>query len=364
MRILFHLGHPAHFHLFKRTIIELKSKGYDTDILIKKKDVLEELLESSQMSFHNLLPTGRKSTKMGIAYGQIKQDLKMLLFCLKKRPDLLVGTSVAISHVGKVLGIPSINVNEDDAEAVPLYAKFTYPWATVILAPFVTSMGKWQNKTINYNGFHELAYLHPNHFTPDINIVKKYIDTNKPYYILRFSNLDAHHDTGISGINEQLAKELISILSPTGNIVITSEREIGQDLEEYRLSIDPIDIHHVIAFATLFIGDSQTMAAEAGVLGTPFIRFNDFVGRIGYLRELEDKYQLGFGIKSANKNQFIEMVKNLVEIPDIKLQYSEKRKKMLFEKIDTSKFLFWFIDNYPESKKIREENQDYQKRFK
>jgi len=43
-------------------------------------------------------------------------------------------------------------------------------------------------------------------------------------------------------------------------------------------------MHHVMAFASLYIGDSQTMAAEAGVLGVPFVRFNDFVGRIGYLR--------------------------------------------------------------------------------
>ena len=33
--------------------------------------------------------------------------------------------------------------------------------------------------------------------------------------------------------------------------------------------------------------------------GLPFVRFNDFVGRIGYLRELEDTYHLGFGIKAS-----------------------------------------------------------------
>ena len=58
-------------------------------------------------------------------------------------------------------------------------------------------------------------------------------------------------------------------------------------------------MHHVMAFASLYIGDSQTMAAEAGVLGVPFVRFNDFVGRIGYLRELEDVYQLGFGVHAS-----------------------------------------------------------------
>ena len=44
------------------------------------------------------------------------------------------------------------------------------------------------------------------------------------------------------------------------------------------ININPLDIHHVMSFASIYIGDSQTMAAEAGVLGTPFIRFNDFVG--------------------------------------------------------------------------------------
>lgn len=55
----------------------------------------------------------------------------------------------------------------------------------------------------------------------------------------------------------------------------------------------------MMAFASLYIGDSQTMAAEAGILGVPFVRFNDFVGRIGYLRELEDKYELGYRIKAT-----------------------------------------------------------------
>lgn len=58
-------------------------------------------------------------------------------------------------------------------------------------------------------------------------------------------------------------------------------------------------MHHVMAFASLYIGDSQTMAAEAGVLGVPFVRFSDFVGRIWYLRELEDKYELGYGIHAT-----------------------------------------------------------------
>ena len=66
------------------------------------------------------------------------------------------------------------------------------------------------------------------------------------------------------------------------------------------LEIDPKHMHHIMAFSSIYIGDSQTMAAESGVLGVPFIRFNDFVGKIGYLKDLEDNYKLGYGIKTKN----------------------------------------------------------------
>ena len=58
-------------------------------------------------------------------------------------------------------------------------------------------------------------------------------------------------------------------------------------LEKFKIRIKPDDIHHVLYFAEMFIGDSQTMAAEAAVLGTPSLRFSDFTGKLNYLNELE-----------------------------------------------------------------------------
>ncbi len=364
MRVLFQLGHPAHFHLFKLTIRNLIDSGNAVDILIKKKDILEKLLIDSDLKFHNILPEGRKNSKMGIAIGQLKQDFGLIKFCMKSRPDIMVGTSVAISHAGKLLNIPSINVNEDDAEAVPLYAKLTYPWATTIVAPFVCSTSKWKAKTINYDGYHELAYLHPNHFKPDINIANKYVDTKKAFFIIRFSNLTAHHDTGVQGINTGMAMRLVEMLEPYGNIIITSEKKIDEKLEQYRKPVDVLDMHHLMAFAKIFIGDSQTMAAEAGVLGVPFIRFNDFVGRISYLTELEDKYNLGFGIKPGTSEKIFETVEKLLQTENLKEVYQKRREQMLSEKIDTAKFLTWLIGNYPDCLSTIREDPDYINRFK
>ena len=146
-------------------------------------------------------------------------------------------------------------------------------------------------------------------------------------------------------------------------------------------------MHHVMAFASLYIGDSQTMAAEAGVLGTPFVRFNDFVGRIGYLRELEDVYQLGYGIHASvltddstiRRNDgtlqpngleaLYATVKQLVTMPseERKALFSSRREKMLADKIDYAKFLTWFIENYPQSvqeTKNNDVNSNFWQQFK
>lgn len=101
----------------------------------------------------------------------------------------------------------------------------------------------------------------------------------------------------------------------------------------------------------------------------PFVRFNDFVGRIGYLRELEDKYELGYGIHASvlpadspirrndgsvqpsGVEEFYKRVEQLVAMPSDERRklWSERRKQMLSDKVDCAKFLTYFIENYPQS---------------
>jgi uncharacterized protein len=362
MRILFYLGHPAHFHLFKNVIVNL-SDNHKIFILTKKKDILDELLNNSGLAYNNILPEGRKDTKFFIATGLIKRDYRMFKFCRKNKPDVMVGTSPEICHVGKLLNIPSINVNEDDAAAVPLYAKFCYPYATDILTPDSCDNGKWNIKSVKYNSYHELAYLHPDVFKPDLKVLDKY-NIKRPYYILRFSALNAYHDAGVKGINKDIASNIISKLISQGNIYITAEAKLDAEFERFRLKINPLDIHNVLSYCEMYIGDSQTMAAESAVLGVPSLRLNDFVGKLGYLEELENKYHLTFGFKSDNSSGLLNKIDELLNLSNIKNLWLENRNKMLLEKIDTTKFFSWFIENYPGSKSIIKENPEYQYKFK
>lgn len=347
MRILIYLGHPAHFHNYKNTIAALKSRGHEVAVLIKKKDILEDLLQNAGIPYHNILKEGRKGSKASIFLGLVKRAWRLNRYCAEFHPDILTGSSVENSWIGPLRHIPVISIGEDDADVVPNYAKLTYPGASVILCPDTCCCGKWEYKAVKYRGYQELGYLHPDNFAPDKAVVSKYFNPDQPYFLMRFSGLNAHHDAGIRGIDNRIAGKLIRILEPHGRVYITSERPLAPEFEPYRIAINPLDIHHVMAFADLYLGDSQTMAAEAGVLGVPFVRFNDFVGRIGYLKELENKYQLGYGITPDHENELYETVERLLAMPDRKSVFQERRQRMLDASVNFARFLTDYIENYP-----------------
>lgn len=342
MRILFQLGHPAHFHLFKNTIADLRHDGHEVFILIRKKDILEDLLKNSGLSYTNILPSGKRSP-----FTLLLRLWRVFRFALKNRVDVLVGSTPEVAQVAWLLRRRSVIMAEDDAAIVPQFIKAVKPFCDQYLSPISCDNGVLEPKTTHYNGFHKLAYLHPERFTPDPLVVDRYFPHGQTYFLLRFAQLTAYHDKGnhVNGISDGVAQQLVRILTPHGSVYITSERALPPQLEPYRLHINPLDIHHVMAFATLYIGDSQSMAVEASMLGTPSIRFNDFAGRIGVLEELENRYNLTIGIPSSNPDRLFQTVEDLLSAENLKQLYHQRRDIMLAEKIDVASFFTQFIEN-------------------
>jgi uncharacterized protein len=365
MKYFFLLNHPAHFHLFKNVIRILRAKGHLCFIYIRPKDVLENLLKEEGFDYEILaLPSKKRKFIIGSSItGLLKKEFKLSKYVLKHKPDLLIGTDWAIVHVGRLLNIPSLVFNEDDTIATP-ENKIFYPFAKTLIIPECCDKGMWGNKRVSYNGYHELAYLHPNRFTPDNNIVNEKSGTDMPYIIIRLVKLTASHDTGKKGLGLSIINKLIEKYKNNYEFLISMEDNIMPELEKYRFRFNLNLMHHFIANAVLVISDSQTMIAEAAVLGTPSVRFNDFVGKIGYLEELEHKYELTFGIKTNKPDELIKKVNELLTMPGIKNDWYSRKRKMLGEKIDVTAFMEWFIENYPESKITIRDNPDYQYKFK
>jgi len=275
----------------------------------------------------------------------------------------MVGTDWSITNVGRLFNIPSIVFNEDDTKATP-ENKIFYPLAHNLILPDCCDVGLWGQKRISYAGYHELAYLHPNSFTYEPNLVRKFINSNKPYIIVRLVKLTASHDIGKVGLSINLLREIIKIAQDKFEILISFEGNIIDGFEKYSFKFDPNLMHQFMAGAHLVIGDSQTMIAEASILGTPAIRFNDFVGKLGYLEELEKRYNLSFGYKTNQEKDFLNKIEELLSNKDIKENWHNKLNILLEEKIDAAKFFVWLLENYPNSIKIMQENPNHQYNFR
>lgn len=341
----------------------MQTNGHKIEIIIKTKDILEELLESEHISYKNILAEGRKDTKLSMLMGLLKRDWRLAQFVLKNRVDIMVGSEPSLAHVGKLFGIPSLIAVEDDTHVIPYFASITYPFTRTILSPDSCDIGKWSHKKIAYRGYQKLAYLHPNVFRPDTKIIEKLNCDGKKIYLLRLSKLSAHHDFGIKGIDKELLSGLVKMLSKNGRVFISAEQQPYPEFQEHHLDIDVNAMHHFLYYCDLFIGDSQSMAVEAAILGTPSIRFSDFAGRIGVLEELEHKYGLTYGIKTSEPEKLYAKIEELLRTPNLKEEWQKRRQKMLSGKIDVTAFMVWLIENYPESAKVMRENPDYQLRF-
>ena len=366
MTFLFFLVHPSKFHLFRNTINILKQKGNNVDLAITSKDVLEELVKEEGWDYTNVFPEGRKIkwllAKLSAGINLFRTLYRLRKYIGDKKYDLFI-TDDLLTFIGKIKKVPTFLFQDDDITAVP-ESRILLATADYLIAPNCADFKRYNDKKIGFSGFKASAYLHPNHFKPDITIFKKYIPNDCKLFIIRTVHLASTHDVGKQGLSNEILKYLINIFEKYGKVVISSERQIPEELERYKMPILAKEFMHLMAYADLFISDSQTMSLEAGYLGTPYIRFNDFVGKINYLEEMENKYSLGYGISTSETDLLFEKVKELVALKDLKKEWQNRRKKMLSETIDLSAAMVWLFENYPESIKELEHNPQYLERFK
>lgn len=363
MKILLDIGHPAHVHVYRNLLAELIKRGHEVTVTVKDLSSATTLLKLYDIPFITIGRRGRSIAGKGIS--QLIFNFRLLALVFRKRIDLGLGSSITNAHISRISPIRSIIFDDDDDEVQPLVTKFGHPFADCVVSPDVLRGKRRKKNTVYYAGYHELAYLHPKRFIPDPSVLEDAgLSAGEPFFIMRFNAFKAHHDIGVKGLSADQKLLLVKHLLPHGKVFITSEGETEKELEAFKLKTEPHKVHSLIYYATMLIGDSQTMTSEAAVLGTPSLRCNSFAGRISYLEELEHKYSLTYAFKPDNFEGLMEKLNFLLSLQSLKEEWSMRRNRMLSEKIDVTAFMVWFIENYPSSVQVMKDDPDFQYRFR
>lgn len=363
MNFLIDIGHPAHVHLFRNLYAELKQKGHAVFVTVKDIPIAKKLLDIYDIPYYVL---GKKSDGLlGKFVDLIRFGTKIWSLCRKHKIDIALGSSINIAHVSRFSRIKSFIFDDDDSAVQPLMAKYGHPYADYIVSPNVLDYERKRPNQLTYPGYHELAYLHPNRFRPDPSVLAEAgIREGEPFFLMRFNAFKAHHDIGVSGLSIEQKRMLVHRLSEVGKVIITTERNIDDEFLPYQLKVSPEKAHSLLYYATMLIGDSQTMTSEAAVLGTPSLRCNSFAGRISYLEEEEKKYDLTYAFLPTQFVDLQDKLEELLAVPNLKAVWADKRERLLQDKIDVTAFMLWLFENYPNSVKKAKSDTNIFNQFK
>jgi hypothetical protein len=347
IKYLIEVGHPAHVHQFRNMIWALQERGHTVEIAAADKDIALSLLDAYGFDYA-VLGQNKSGGLMPRVALIIRSTITLCKTANRFKPDMFISRgSPMMGFVSRCFRKPYICIL--DSEGARLEARLARLLSDVICTPscFKKDLGR---KQVRFEGYKELAYLHPNYFAPDPSVLDEVgLMRNEKYVVVRFVSWRAVHDLGQSGLEMETKRRLVTELEKHARIFVTSERALPSDFEKYRAPIAPDRMHDLLYYATLLVSDSQTMTTEAAVLGTPAVRCNSFVGPddMGNFVELEKKYDLIYSFRDSN--QALQKALQLLKQPDVKQQWARKRERLLADKIDVTRFMVDFIENYPES---------------
>lgn len=361
MKILIDINHPAHVHLFKHFTWEMMKKGHSIVFTAMDKEISIDLLRHYKFKYYVLGKHRKKPLNKILELFKYNLNLAQVVYNFK--PDIFVSHgSIYAAQIAFLFRKNHFAFEDTENATINNFLCHLFTKNVITSNSYKKELSE---KQIRYEGYLELAYLHPHYFSPDPSILDILgVDEGEKYVIIRFVSWEASHDINHKGIYIKNKINAVKEFSKYATVFISSEGPLPNNLKKYRINIQPEKMHDVLYYATLLYSEGATMVSESAVLGTPAIFINNIWS--GLTDEQEKRYGLVFHFNESLQHQEISIKKGieLLQASNLKREWQKRRQKMLSEKINVTDFMVWFISNYPQSYKIMKKDPDYQMRFK
>ena len=342
MRILVDLTHPGDVHFFRRAIEIWRQRDHAVLITARRKDLTVDLLRRLGIEHEDL--GAARSGLVGLSVELFARTYRLCRRVREFRPDVMTTTAgTFIAQAGWLCRVPTVVFY--DTENATLSNLITYPVCTAVVTPQCYYGRVPAAKHRTYAGYQELAYTHPNSFSPDAQRLADFgLSRDEPFIFVRLVSWGAAHDTLDHGFTR--VEEAIRELQQFGRVVISAEGPLPPGLAPYRITGPLEHVHHVLAFARLCIGESATMASESATLGTPAILVST-TGR-GYTDDQERRYGLTYTFRDRRTAQRDGLAKAIEILSDVNSRdrWARKREQMLADMIDVSEYVVTLVESY------------------
>jgi predicted glycosyltransferase len=320
----------------------LREHGHNITVTSRSKEFALELLDEIGIK-HIPLSSHAKKGLIYLGKELVQRDIALYKVAKKHNIDIMAAIGgVSIAHVSRLTGIPSLVFY--DTEIATLQNLITYPFASQVIVPRCYSAWLPKHRHIRYPGYHELSYLHPDVFSPDLKIANENGLAEKgDTFFLRTVSWNASHDIGENGWTQQLLERLVANLSSRGKVLISSESPLTDNLASFAYLGKRSEVHHVLAYCKTYIGESATMASEAAVLGVPAIYATES-GR-GYTDEQEQRYGLVRNLRTVNWKSLESIVDEILAQP--RSAWADARQQLLNDTINVAAFITESIESFP-----------------
>lgn len=364
MKLLCIVYHPVDPYIIFNTARQIENKGGKAFFaIVEKEGIIQDIVNA--YNFENKVIGESKASFLGKIINTVGVVYKINKIIQRFKPDLIFSPAAPYTSLACRLNkIPL--VCWEDTETATFNFKYSHKRIDSLLLVDSFYRELPTNSVIRFKGYKELAYVHPNYFNPDPEVLEDLnLKIDDKIVLMRFSALNAMHDIGIKSEATTNDDKILSFIKKIEEeykakvLISITERDLDERFDKYKLEIDPAKYIHLLSFCSVYIGEGTTTASEAGILGVPWIALRS--KPLGYLIDQEENYGLGF--RTDDLEFGLVKVEEFLK-KNVKNEWKIKREKLLEDKIDVSSFLTWFITNYPKSHMTMKTNPDFQLKFK
>jgi len=268
MNIICDIGHPAHVNFFKSALIRLSEEGHTVTIIGLNRGRLQDIIRREFRDFRIRFVGKHRGGKLSIVFeANVAKFLHLLYILRNEKCDIGISVgSITLGLALKFYGKPNIQFDDDPERKLNVFLeKLT---STELYFPPVTSPN---GKIRIMNSLKEWAYLSPEYFSPDKQVLKEYNLSPYRYLFVReistkSFNYNRQHPFAVATFAHKLPSRFKVVFS------LEDKSALSQYPPDWILLEEPVrDIHSLIYYSKVAISSGDSIAREGALLGVPSI---------------------------------------------------------------------------------------------